>query len=297
MTVLPATGLAVTPDVLWDPYRSGSTLRTSSISPPPGVDGSTALPTTLVALSMTDTFVGATTAVYRPFASERPMVMGPMPDSGKNSSMTFGTGSPSSVTTPVRVVAAGPQRSAGLVSEERVGPIAGAVVGRNRGEHACRMQRRALGLVVVRVQVELAGEIQLLEKRPQRHDERPRMGGWGGRSGIVLWIVDPLGVIRKVLGGIMHPVHRQPPLLHVVLALAQPRAFAGSLHRRQEQPDERADDGDDDQQFDQRENLPPRGKGCFPSGLHFSSDVRAKSATVVFPSTGVTFSSVFFRSL
>ena len=33
-------------------------------------------------------------------------------------------------------------------------------------------------------------------------------------------------------------------------------------------------------------------------GLHFfSSDVRAKSVMVVFPSTGVTFSSVFFRSL
>jgi hypothetical protein len=42
-------------------------------------------------------------------------------------------------------------------------------------------------------------------------------------------------------------------LLDVVLTGAPPSRFAGRLHGRQEQADERADDGDHNEQFDERE--------------------------------------------
>ena len=47
---------------------------------------------------------------------------------------------------------------------------------------------------------------------------------------------------------------RQPDLLHVVGARAAPRRFAGSLHRRQQQRDQHADDRDHHQQLDQRKS-------------------------------------------
>ena len=48
---------------------------------------------------------------------------------------------------------------------------------------------------------------------------------------------------------------RERQLLDVVLAGAPPSRFAGRLHRRQEQADERADDGDHNQKFDERETM------------------------------------------
>ena len=55
---------------------------------------------------------------------------------------------------------------------------------------------------------------------------------------------------------------RQPELLEVVLALHPPGRFAGSLHRRQEQCHQDADDGDDDEQLNQRKPTAKRtGRG------------------------------------
>jgi hypothetical protein len=46
-------------------------------------------------------------------------------------------------------------------------------------------------------------------------------------------------------------------LLEVVLALAAGGSFAHLLNGRQQQADQNRDDGDDDQQLDQREAVPP----------------------------------------
>jgi hypothetical protein len=48
-------------------------------------------------------------------------------------------------------------------------------------------------------------------------------------------------------------VDRDPVLLEVVGATAPPGRLARGLHRREEQTDERADDGDHHQQFDEGE--------------------------------------------
>ena len=50
-------------------------------------------------------------------------------------------------------------------------------------------------------------------------------------------------------------VHRQPELLEVVLTLSSPGGLAGLLDGRQEQADERANDGDHDQEFDERKTM------------------------------------------
>ena len=52
-------------------------------------------------------------------------------------------------------------------------------------------------------------------------------------------------------------VERQPDLLQVVGAVQAAGGFAGRLHRRQQQPDQNADDRDDHEQFDQRECKSP----------------------------------------
>jgi hypothetical protein len=49
---------------------------------------------------------------------------------------------------------------------------------------------------------------------------------------------------------------READLPQVVLARGSTGGFAGRLHRRQEQAHERADNGDHDQQFNERERLP-----------------------------------------
>ena len=54
-------------------------------------------------------------------------------------------------------------------------------------------------------------------------------------------------------------VDGQPELLEVVLAGGPGGRLADLLHRGQQQPDEHGDDGDDDQQFDQRERGPGPG--------------------------------------
>ena len=48
-------------------------------------------------------------------------------------------------------------------------------------------------------------------------------------------------------------VERQRDLPEVIGATGPPGRLAGRLHRRQEQADERADDGDHHEEFDQRE--------------------------------------------
>ena len=57
-------------------------------------------------------------------------------------------------------------------------------------------------------------------------------------------------------------VARQPHLLELVDALGPPRRLARGLHRRQQQADEDPDDGNDDEQFHQRET--PWGPGRSP---------------------------------
>jgi hypothetical protein len=47
-------------------------------------------------------------------------------------------------------------------------------------------------------------------------------------------------------------LQRDPQLLEIVLAGAPPRCLAGRLHGRQQEADERADDGDHHQELDQR---------------------------------------------
>jgi hypothetical protein len=49
--------------------------------------------------------------------------------------------------------------------------------------------------------------------------------------------------------------NRQPDLPLIVRALRTPRSGASSLHRRQQQRDQHADDGDDDQQLNERESV------------------------------------------
>ena len=65
-------------------------------------------------------------------------------------------------------------------------------------------------------------------------------------------------VARAGVGGSV-AVECEPQLLEVVTAGVATGGLTGSLHRRQEQPDERADDGDHDQEFDERE-----ARGCSP---------------------------------
>ena len=48
----------------------------------------------------------------------------------------------------------------------------------------------------------------------------------------------------------MQPQHH---LSDIAAALAAPRRLAGGLNRRQQEPDQHADDRDDDQQLDERE--------------------------------------------
>ena len=57
--------------------------------------------------------------------------------------------------------------------------------------------------------------------------------------------------------GLQVPVQRQTDLLEVVLAMGSPGRLAGSLDRGEQQPDQNADDGNDHQQFDQREAPSP----------------------------------------
>jgi hypothetical protein len=59
---------------------------------------------------------------------------------------------------------------------------------------------------------------------------------------------------RKVPLRVLEVVHREYELSDVALATGSPRRLAGSLHRRQKQPDERADDRDHDQQLHEGES-------------------------------------------
>jgi hypothetical protein len=46
----------------------------------------------------------------------------------------------------------------------------------------------------------------------------------------------------------------QAELLEIVRTLCPPRRFAGGLHGRQQESHQNTDDGNDNQQFDQRES-------------------------------------------
>jgi hypothetical protein len=59
---------------------------------------------------------------------------------------------------------------------------------------------------------------------------------------------------RQGIERVVMLVQRQAHLLQIVLALRPPRGFASRLHRRQEQGDQHADNGDHDQQLHQRES-------------------------------------------
>ena len=56
---------------------------------------------------------------------------------------------------------------------------------------------------------------------------------------------------------IVEIVQRQTDLFQVVAALSSTSRFAGLLNRGQQQTDQHANNGDDDQQFDQRESASP----------------------------------------
>src|SRR5262249_15504854 len=68
-------------------------------------------------------------------------------------------------------------------------------------------------------------------------------------------------------------VKRQPQLLEVVLALSSPRCIAGLLHGRQQKRGQNADDGDDDQQFDQCKPSRAARSGCANRGCAPMYDV------------------------
>ena len=53
--------------------------------------------------------------------------------------------------------------------------------------------------------------------------------------------------------------HGDAELVEVALALHPPRRFPRGLDRRKRQPDKNANDGDDDQEFDERKGPSPRG--------------------------------------
>jgi hypothetical protein len=57
---------------------------------------------------------------------------------------------------------------------------------------------------------------------------------------------------RETSMGAMVVVQGNANLLHVVPALHSPRRLPRALHRRQEQADQNADNGDDDQEFNKR---------------------------------------------
>ncbi len=79
-------------------------------------------------------------------------------------------------------------------------------------------------------------------------------------------------------------MQRQADLLEVVGALDAPRRLACLLHRRQQQANQHADDGDDYQQFDQREaailGRVPRllRRDQLPSNLRLASELIPRCA-------------------
>ncbi len=58
---------------------------------------------------------------------------------------------------------------------------------------------------------------------------------------------------REPAASVVKVVDREPHLLHVVRALHSTRRFASRLNRRKEQADQNPDNGDDDEEFDERE--------------------------------------------
>src|SRR5437762_3323790 len=69
---------------------------------------------------------------------------------------------------------------------------------------------------------------------------------------------DAVDVARQAAGHIVIVVQADAELLEVVAALRPPGRLASGLHRRQEQGDQNADDGNDDEQLDEREAAAPR---------------------------------------
>ena len=83
---------------------------------------------------------------------------------------------------------------------------------------------------------------------------RCRERGADGRAAaavLVGHVGEPVVTADRVLVGVV--VQSEPQLLEVVAAGVAAGSFAGRLHRWEQQTDKRADDGDHDQEFDERE--------------------------------------------
>ena len=65
-----------------------------------------------------------------------------------------------------------------------------------------------------------------------------------------LVVVDPEPEAGELAVGVVVVLDRQSELLQVVRALHPTRGFAGRLNRREKEPDQDTDDGDNDQKFD-----------------------------------------------
>ena len=82
--------------------------------------------------------------------------------------------------------------------------------------------------------------VLLLQERQDHGRPRAAVRGW--------WVVRAVG--QGAVGRVV-VVQCQPDLLEVVAALHAPRRLPRRLHRRQQQGDENANDGDDHKQLDQ----------------------------------------------
>ena len=119
--------------------------------------------------------------------------------------------------------------------------VAGAIVKRNvlPGQAVERVVDRPRGEIERLIDFILDGERVFLDVGPKKHDPSlVRVVAGSGRQ-------FALGVVVQVHGG--------APLLEHVRARRTPRRLAGRLDGRQQQCDEDANDGDDDQEFDQGE--------------------------------------------
>ena len=126
-----------------------------------------------------------------------------------------------------------------------------AVAGAPEGADGGAVGRAVLGQVDHQARVERVVDVALLVELRHRHE-------------LAEVLSDPAAARRRVakLIGVAHReaavdvvvvLHRQGELLEVVGALCPACGLAGRLHRRQQQGDQHADDGDDHEQLDQGE--------------------------------------------